>query len=65
MSDSKVLKDFCLEYLILFRVLRYILSLIDLNIAVVMITIYKWIYLLAFTMCDGSDYVAACFLFIH
>ena len=53
--------DFCLEYLTLFRVLRYILCLIVLNIAAVTNNIFKCIYLMAFTMCDGSDYVTACF----
>ena len=48
-----------------FRVLRHILCLIVLNIAAVTNTVYKCIYVMAFTMCDGSDYVTACFLFIH
>ena len=57
--------DFCLEYLTVFRVLSYILCLIVLNIAAVMNSCFKCIYLVAFTMCNGSDYVTACFLFIH
>ena len=47
-----------------FRVLRYFLCLIVLNIAAVTITVYKCIYLMAFTMCDGSDYVTACFFYL-
>ena len=41
------------------------MCLIVLNIAAVGKTVYKCIYLMAFTMWDGSDYVTACFLFIH
>ena len=55
----------CLEYLSFFRVLRYILCLIVLNIAAVTNICLKCIYLMAFTMCDGFDFVTACFLFIH
>ena len=38
---------------------------IVLNIAAVTNNCYKCIYLMAFTVSDGSDYVTACFLFIH
>ena len=54
--------DVGLEYFTFFRVLRYILCLTVLHIAAVP---NNCIYLMAFTMCDGSDYVTACFLFVH
>ena len=51
--------------LLFFRVLRYILCLIVLNIPAERITVYKCIYFMVFTMGDGSDYVTACYLFIE
>ena len=62
---SIIALDFCLDNLTFFRVLRYILCPIVLNIAAVTIFVYKCIYLMAFTMCDRSYYVTACLLFIH
>ena len=53
-----------LNILYFFRVLRYILCLIVLNIAAVtiaQINVYKCIYLMAFTTCNGSDYATVCF----
>ena len=52
-------------FYIFFRVLRYTLCLIVLNIAAVTNNVSKCINLMAFTMCNASDYGTACFLFIH